>query len=261
MTIKTYSAFTYGHTVNDENQYFSLDEGSGEVLVALDVGSYTLGTFVNSLATKLNEAAGLANSYTAILDRTERKITITADGTFDLLIGTGQFVGSDLFGLIGFTGDDLTGQLSYTGNIGSGSQFEPQAKLQMYIPFKNNVKTTQANINTTASGSVEVVSYGQVRFMECSIIPQTDIPQAKGSYIKDDPNGEDNLRDFLSYCITKAPIEFVPDYEGQPGVFSDCLLESTSKSSKGVDFQIKELYASGYAEWFDSGRLTFREII
>jgi hypothetical protein len=259
MTIKTYSAFTYGHTITDDNKYIQIDEGSGEITAELDIGSYTLGSFVNAIASSLNNALGTSNSYSASIDRSTRKITVSADGNFDILISSGSLIGAGAFSLMGFTGADLVSASSYEGNLSSGGIFEPQFYLQKYIGFENYRKTLQASVNESASGNVEVVSYGRINFMECTITMQTNIVQGKGSVLRSDPQGETSLRNFLDYATTKAPIEFVKDIS-TPSAFTNCLLEKTPDSSSGVDYKIKELYSKGFSEYFESGMLVFREL-
>jgi hypothetical protein len=257
--LNTYSAFTFGHTVTDDNKFINFNEGAGELSAEIEVGSYTLGAYVNAVSNSLNDAG--TQEYTVSLDRSTRKMTISAAAAFDLLIASGSQVGSDAYLLMGFSGGDLSGLTSYEGDSASGEYFTPQLWLQKFVDFKDNVKTTSANINQSASGSVEIVSYGTVRFMECNIMFQTDIEQGKGSAVKTDLSGVDNLRDFLTYCITKAPIEFVPDVENPEIDITDCLLEKTKESSKGVDFKLKEMYSKNYAFYFESGTITFRELV
>lgn len=260
MGIKSYSGFTYGHTITDDNKFINLNEGFGEISLEIEIGAYTLDAFKDAVAIALNSSVDTTLEYSVVVDRATRKLTISSTANFDLLISTGEQSETSAFNLMGFTGSDIVGASSYEGNIASGSFFEPQLYLQKFVDFKDNVKTTQANVNTSASGQVEVVSYGQVRFMECLITLQTNIEQGKGSELKNDPNGYDNLRAFMSYCITKAPIEFIPDIE-QPLEYTDCLLESSEASKDGVDFKLKELYSRGLVNYFDSGRLIFRELV
>lgn len=258
MGIKTYSAFVYGHTVTDDNKYINFSEGSGELSAEIEIGSYTLDAYRDAVGLALNGAGSL--DYTVTVDRATRKLTVSASANFDLLIASGFQLSISAFPLMGFTGADLTGQASYQGDISSGRYFEPQLFLQSFVDFKDNVKTLDASVNQSASGAVEVVSYGTVKFMECNITLQTNIPQGKGSVLKSDVAGYDNLRSFLSYCITKAPIEFIPDVNA-PSIYTDCLLESTRESKDGVDFTVKELYSRGFSEYYESGLITFRELI
>lgn len=262
MTIKTYSAFTYGHTINDSNKYIQFDEGSGELTSELPIGSYTLGTFVTAVAAAMNDNGFASNTYSTSVDRTTGFISINSSAGFTLLTGTGSLLGSDAFELMGFeTGADLSG-IALTGTLRSGSQFEPQFLLQSFVDFIDNVQTVQATTAQSASGAVEVVSYGRVKFAEMNITLQTNIPQGKGSVLKNDANGYENLRAFLDYATTKAPIEFVYDVDNpETGGFVECLLESTRESRDGVNYKLKELYSRGFAEYFESGLLTFRELV
>jgi hypothetical protein len=45
-----------------------------------------------------------------------------------------------------------------------------------------------------------------------------------------------------------------------PGVYVPCILEKTQKNSKGVGFQLYELYSKGLANYFETGTLTFRKV-
>lgn len=256
--IKTYSAFTYGHTITDDNSAIIFNEGAGELIAYIEIGSYTLQAFVNAVAIALNDTGNL--EYTVSLDRSTRKITISSTGAFDLLITSGSLVETSVFSLMGFDGADLTGLTSYEGDSASGSYFEPQFLLQSYVDFDDNVKTENASVNKTPNGDVEVVSYGKFKFMECNITLQTNIKQGEGSCLKNDPTGYDNLRAFLEYATNKAPMEFIKDIS-QPSIYIDCLLESTRESSDGVNYKVKELYSKGFAEYYESGLIVFRKLI
>jgi len=233
MSVNTYSAFTYGHTITDENKYIQFNEGSGEITVEIPIGSYTLGSFVNAIGTAMNSGNGVTGEYTASVDRSQRVISISSTVAFSLPVLSGSLAGQSAFELMGFS-FDKSSATSQTGDTVSGEYFSPQYLLQTYTPFVNNVRTIQATVNQSASGQVEVVSYGRVNFMECNITLQTDIVQGNGSLLRSDPQGETNLRAFLDYATTKAPIEFIEDVDS-PDNFTDCLLESTQESGSGVD--------------------------
>lgn len=251
MGIKTYSAFTYGHTINESNKYIDFNEGAGELTATIEDGSYSLGDFVDAVALAMNDVG--TQEYTLTLDRTTRFITISASGSFDLLPVTGSNNASSAFGLIGFS-SDVSGT-SLEGDLASGSYFEPQNILQKFVNYQDNVKTTNASKRQTPSGAVEVVSYGTVEFMECNITPITDItPQLS---ITSNANAVSEFRTFMNYCITKAPIEFIEDKD-TPSIFRKTLLESTKESKDGVDFKIKELFAKKLFGYYESGTLVFR---
>lgn len=255
MSIKSYSGFIYGHDVSDLNQYINFSEdGINELGAQVKVGSYTLEGFVNAVSIALNDIGQL--DYTVTVDRSTRKITISATSTFNLLVTTGTQSAISAFNLIGFT-TNRSGASSYEADIASGLFYEPQYKLQRYVDFEDIVKTAQSSVNTSASGVVEVVSFGQNKFMECNITYATDIV-GQGS-IKNNASGVAALRAFMTYIIQKKPIEFVVDIE-TTSVFVPCILESTRDSSDGTSFQLYELYSRGLANYFETQTLRFRKV-
>jgi len=250
MGISTYSNFTYGHTINTDNQNIDFSEGAGQITSVIPIGSYSLAEFAPIVASALNAKGG--QEYTVALDRTTRKLTISSIGNFELLPVTGTNVSTSAYDLIGFT-TDRSGSNSYEGDAASGFLYTPQNILQRFVDFQDNVKTISASVRQTASGDVEVVSYGQVEYMRCMIMPITDyIPQIS---IISNANAVGEYRAFMNYCITKAPIEFVAD-NTNPNSYHKCLLESTQQSKSGVDFEIME--NKKLFNWFESGQLIFR---
>lgn len=255
MSIKTYSGFIYGHDISNLNQYINFrEDGVNELGAQIRVGSYTLENFVNAVSVAMNDAGQL--EYAVTIDRSTRKITISSTSNFDLLVTSGTQSAISAFSLIGFT-TDKSGANSYEADIPSGLFYEPQYKLQRYVDFEDYIKTSQSSVNTSASGVVEVVSFGQNKFMECNIIYATDIV-GQGA-IKNNPNGIADLRAFMNYIIGKKPIEFISDIE-TPSVFVPCILESTRDSSDGTSFQLYELYSRGLANYFETQTLRFRKV-
>jgi len=253
MSIETYSAFTYGHTITDDNKFININEGSGEIACVIEIGSYSLGEFVNKVSEALNNSGSL--EYDVSIDRNTRKITISSTSAFDLLISSGANASSSAYELIGFTGADQTGLLTYEGDESSGEYYQPQNILQSYIDFTQSFKTTNASVNQSASGVVEVVSYGKIRFMNCNIAPIRD--GENFGFMLDDLQAEQNILNFINYASSKAKIEFIPDVNN-PSTFTNCLLESTRESKQGVDFDLKP-YQKLF-KWYQSGALTFREL-
>jgi hypothetical protein len=257
MTIKTYSAFTYGHTITIDNQTMPFSENNvDELLATLKTGAYTLQSMATEMARAMNEVGTL--NYVASVDRSTRKITISGDSVFYLYVTSSSLSSVSPYDLLGFT-TDKSGLNTYESDVSSGSYFEPQFYLQKYVSFEDFQSANAVTVNETATGKIQVVKYGDVNRMECNITLQTNIRQSKDSVIKDDEFGEDNLRAFMRYAVTKAPIEFIPDIN-TPNTFTDCLLDKTQSDPKGTGFKLKELYSKGYADWWESGLLTFREI-
>lgn len=256
MSLKTFSAFIYGHNITSSNQFVDFSEnGVTEIGAEIEIGSYTLTDFVNAVSVAMNEFGG--QEYTLTLNRTTRKITISASSNFQLWVTTGSHSAISAFSLLGFT-SNKSGSNSYTSDVASGILFEPQYKLQKYVSFDDNVESIESSVNTSASGVVEVVSFGEANFMECNISYATDIV-GQGA-IKNNPNGVSDLRNFMSYLIRKYPVEFLPDIDN-PSVFYPCILEKTRASSKGTSFILYELYGRGLANYFESGDLTFRKVV
>jgi hypothetical protein len=258
MSITTYSAFNYGHTVTEDNQYinFSEDGGLTELGAQIDIGSYSLGDFINKVSEAINHIAQV-QEYTVALDRSTRKITISAASNFDLLISSGTQTSISAYSLMGFTGADLTASNSYEGDSASGSQYAPQFLLQRYVDFADYLKTNNVSVNESASGVVEVVGYGRIEYMQCNITLATDIvPQGA---INENPTGVADLRAFMTYITTKAPIEIIKDIN-DTNTYRKALLESTTESKDGTDFRLKELYARKLVGYFETGRLEFRAL-
>jgi hypothetical protein len=254
MSIKSYSGFTYGHEINSSNDYINFDEGGGEVASQIEIGSYTLNNFLGKVLEAFNAEGG--QEYSGTIDRATRKITITATTNFDLLVTTGTQSTISAFSLMGFT-IDKTGSNSYESDVASGFFYEPQFLLQNYVSFEDNVKTAQASVNESASGVVEIVSFGKNQFMECNITLATDIiPQGA---IKENATGVSDLRSFMNYAINKNPLEVVFDLEN-PDLFEACLLEKTQIDSKGTGFKLYELYARKLVGYFETKSLTFRKL-
>ena len=257
MSITTRSAFTYGHTITVDNQSMPFSEnGVDELVATFRIGAYTLGDFATEMARAMNEAGTL--NYVTTLDRSTYKITISGDAVFWLYVTSSTLSSVSPYSLLGFTTERSGTASSYEGDLMSGSIFKPQFLLQSFVAFEDNQEANEVTVNETASGRIQVVKYGDINFMECNITAQTNIRQAKGSAVEDNPTGEDDLRAFMKYIVTKAPIEFIPDRDAT--AFTDCLLEKTQRSSKGTGYKLKELYTKGYANWWESGLITFREI-
>lgn len=257
MSLLTFPAFNYGHTVTSDNQFINFSEGGPELTATISVGSYTLGGYVDAVSLALNAEGG--QEYTVTLDRTTRLITIAAAGNFELLVSTGSQVNQSAYQLIGYTGGDLTGSNSYVADSASGFQFVPQFLLQDFVDFQDDQKKAAASVSEAASGSVQVASYGEVKLMSCNITLATDIvPQVA---ITENPTGVSDLRSFMEYAINKRDLEFVPDVTNNPDLdIVNCILEKTPEASDGTGFKLKELYSRNLTGYYETGLLQFREI-
>lgn len=256
MAIYTYSAFNYGHSIDLNNQYINFSEnGIDELSATIQVGSYTLGQFIDAVSVAMNKVG--TQTYTISLDRSTRQITISAPAPFELWVSSGSQVFVSAYALMGFTGADRTGSNTYTGDSASGSQYRSQFLLQNFTDFEDEQRKAASTVNESASGQVQVTSYGDVKLMTCNITLASDtIPQQA---IIENPNGVSDLRDFMIYASNKNSLEFLPDVDN-PTSFTNCILEKTPEDAKGTAFKLKELYSRGLTGYFESGNLQFREI-
>jgi len=258
MAVGTFSQFWTLNPVTNTNFYIPFDEGVGELNAEVEVGEYTVTTMSSAIANAMN-TAGL-NTYTVTFDRATRTYTITGDSTFSLLISTGSTVGVSIFSLIGFSGSDTAFSLSQTSNVAAGTIFSPQFKLQDYTATEDYQEASSAAVSQSAAGQVEVVSFGQTKFGEFNIMFATDIAQDQfGGPIRENLNGVSDLRNFLLFATKKYPFEFIID-ESDINSFETLIIEKTEIDSKGVGFKLKEMVGSGLPGYYETGKITVRNI-
>lgn len=263
--ITTKSKFYYGHTIDEDNNFLDFKEGAGSELTAtLDIGEYTLTDFVTELARALNAAADTL-TFTVSINRSTRIITISADGAFTILGATGTHTGNTCLTLAGFANSDTGSATSHAGTSASGSEWKPQWTIQNYVSFDDNVSSVDGFVRESTSGVIEAISYGRRYIMEANFRFITDVPQSPMSSanssleLENDSSGVANARSFLTYAITKAPMEFMPD-RSDVSTFEDCILESTPESPDGLAFKLKELYSLNLSGYYETGVLTFRRV-
>lgn len=257
MSLKTFSKFYYGHEVTTENNLLDFDEGSGEVTAELEAGFYSLTEYAAEIQRALNDAGAL--TYTVTIDRDLRELTISASAVFSLLVTTGSHVGASVWAMAGFSGADRTGASTYTGDLASGSVYYPQFILQDHIASDKWRQAADASVNRSASGRVEVVKFGSIKYVQFSIKFATDIDQGYGGPIRSNPNGVSDLEAFMNYLITKGPFEYMPD-ESDSATFETLILEASPDFSEGTGFKLKELYDKNLPEVFETGILKARVI-
>ena len=259
MALQTHSRFYLGLDITIDNSSLDFSEGGGELQATLSVGNYTFEELAIELKTQLDNAGAL--TYTVTTNRQTRSFTVSATGTFELLITTGTRIGTSAYSLIGFTGADLTGASSYKSNTSIGTEYVTQYRLQSYVPSSNFKSASDASVNKTASGRVEVFSFGQEKFLEMRFNYLTDIAQdPENQLIRNRPTGVQDFRDFMDYAITKGKIQFMPD-ENDFNTYEKIILESSAGNRDGTGFKMKELFDRGLFDYFDSGLLTFRVVV
>ncbi len=254
MSLRTFSKFYYGHTIDDTNQMLDFDEGGSELTAELDIGEYTLTEFAEEVQRALNEAGAL--TYTVSVNRTTRIITIAASGNFTLLVTTGTNIGNAPWSLLGYT-SNKTGDDEYAADAVSGSVYTPQFILQSYIPPEDNRVALQSTVSESANGNQEVVRFGLLQMVEMDIRFCTNITQPSNGPITNNGTGLEDVRLFLDYLITKAPVEFMPN-SSDPATFYKVLLDSTRADKKGCGYKLKERYDRSMPGYYDTELLTFR---
>lgn len=257
MSLTTFSQFYFGHTITNLNGAIDFDEGGPELQATLNPGDYSLEEFIAEIKRAMDEVGGQA--YSVSVNRATRQITITAPGAFTLRTNTGTRTGSGAWTLMGFTtAANFTGDTTYTGPNGSGSRYRPQHLLVEHVASQNNVEKTDAVVNESASGRVQVIQFGTTKFIEFNIVFATNnTVRANQFTIENQANGLDNLRAFMDYIVTKAKFEFMPNRDNANS-FEKVILESTPKSRQGTAYKLDELKsAPGY---FSTGKLTLRVV-
>lgn len=261
MTIKTTPIFYLIDAINGDNRILNFVEPNVppglELTATLAVGSRAMEQLMTEVARALNDSG--QQNYTVTLDRNTRLVTISSDDTFELLVQTGSQVGSSPFSLLGFTGSDRTGASSYEGDTPIGSTYVPQFAPQSFLAFEDNNEGIQTSLNESASGVVEVVTFGARRLMEMELRFITDRPQGKGAYIQNNPNAVQEARDFLEFLITKSNLEFMKDINDR-NTFDTVILERTQQARDGTSYRLQEQIDEGFADYFSTGLLTFRKI-
>lgn len=257
MSLNTYSLFYYGHTVTELNRSIDFKEGGGEIQATLNIGEYSPTSYAAEWKRALDAAGG--QTYTVTFDRLTRRLSATAANPFEFLVNSGSRKGSTAYTMGGFTGADLTGAATYTGDSPSGNQFEPQFYLQDYLAPEDNEDSVEERVNESAAGVIEVVKFGNRRFTEFNIEWATNKNPTGSSLIQVQADALNNLRNFLRYATTKAPIEFMPN-KAAPATFHTLILESTKANKAGTGFKLVERKREKTPGYFDTELLTFRVV-
>lgn len=259
MTIQTTPVFYFIDPIDNTNFALNFVEpniSASELEAQLNPGGRTMTNLMVEVERAMNDAG--QETYTVTLDRDTRLVTISGTDTFELLVATGSN-GNSVFSLLGFTGADRTGSSSYEGDTPIGTEYIPQFPLQDYIDFNDNLDNVQSSVQETASGVVEVVTFGNKQFTEFNITFITDRFKVKGNPIQNNQNAIQEARDFLTFAITKQNIEFMKD-KSDRDTFDTVLLERTPQSRDGTAFLLRELISRGFEEFYETGKIRFRKV-
>jgi len=198
-----------------------------------------------------------ALTYSVSVNRSTRIITISSSSSFELLGASGTRIGTGAWSLMGFSATDLTGASTYDGQSGAGYEYLPQALLKDHVPSENWAEQQDASVNSTASGEVQVVTFGIVRYLQANIwLANNKMQSACQPEIETNASGVSDLITFMDYAITKAKMEFMPNRSVSSSFYS-CLLESTPESRQGIAYKLKEIKDAG-GGYFETGPLVFR---
>lgn len=260
MAILTTPVFYYVDQINSSNFLINFKEpniSSAELTAELNAGGYSLTELGAEVARALN-AAG-QQEYTATFDRDTRKFTFTSTDTFELLASSGSAIGTSPFSILGFDAIDKTGASSYESDSASGTEYTPQFPLQEFVGFEDQIDAILPSVNESASGTVEILTYGNRQLMNFSIKYITDNPQSSTSPITNNANAVQEVRDFLTFAITKSNIEFMKDSSNR-SAYDIILLERTRSSRTGTGFTLRELYNQNLIGFYETGDLRFRKV-
>lgn len=259
MSISTFSVFYTTIVVNSENNYINFDEGAAEFSPTIDGGSYTVTEILTAIKTAMDGAGAL--TYTVALDRDTRQVTISSTANFSLLLSTGSQVSNAIWSSIGFTsGADLSAASTYTGASGAATEYKPQFIMQDYIESQNFKQKISPTVNESASGKIEVVSFGTRQFFEMSFKFITDLAM-DGVVIKNNPSGISDFRAFLDSIILKGNLEFIPDI-GDRSTFFKVLLEDipSGGGGKGTGYKLVELTSKNLPGIYELNKIRFRVV-
>lgn len=257
--IDTYSKFYYGFEITTENKFLDFDEGTGELSAEITTGNYTLEDLAQAVEDALNETGTFG--YTVSVNRTTRIITIASSGSTDFLASTGSSVtlGVGIFSTLGYPATDVMNTMSYVASTAIGTVYTPQYKLQDYVSPDDLQMQRNGTVSKSASGKVQLQSFGVDRMIEFSIKFATNIYQPSSGPIVNSSSGVANLQSFLQHCMNKYYIEFMPDKD-TPSTYYRLVLDSAPGGSDGMGYRLQEQYARGLKGYFESGILTFRII-
>jgi hypothetical protein len=255
--LENHSKFYYGWQITNQNKYIDFNDGSGIKTAVLKVGYYSSSELMIEINKKMDAQSSL--DFTILFNRTTRKFTISSTSNFTLLFSTGPNAAQSTAGLLGYTATDKTSASTYLAENVSGFEYSTQFYIQSFKDTSTNRKAIDGTVNKSASGVIEVIKFGNERFMEGEFLFITNIVQESQSIIRTNIQGREDFIQFIEWCTEKAPVEFMKT-ENDPSTYQQLVLESTPTDSKGLDYDLIEMYDRGLAYYYRSGTLKFRLI-
>jgi len=260
MTISTKVKFYYVSPVTKDNQFINFIEplqDNVELTASVSVGSYTITELTAAVISAMNGVGKL--TYTGVFDRDTRILTISSSENFNLLVTTGSNAGLSIYPLLGFTADKL-GLASYDSDEVMGTEFVPQFPLQSYKDSKDNKTAISPSVNEAASGIKEIVRFGNRRqfTFNIALITNNEVG-SNGPWLGTNVNAVEEANAFMDFATDQNPIEFMKDKD-KPSESFKILLDRTPQSRVGTDYELKELINKNLADYYETGRLVFRDL-
>ena len=255
--LENHSKFYYGWQITNSNKYIDFNDGSGVQTATLKLGYYSSTDLTIEIKKKMDALSSL--DFAISFNRTTRKFTISSTSNFSLLFATGPNAAQSTSSLLGYSATDKTSASSYLAESVSGFEYSTQFYIQSYKDTSTNRKAIDGIVNESASGDIEVIKFGNKRFMEGEFLFITNIIQESISIIRTNSTGREDFIQFIEWCTEKAPVEFIKN-ENDPSTFQTLVLESTPSDGKGLDYDLIEMYDRGLAQYYRSGVLKFRLI-
>ncbi len=256
MAVNTHSLIYYGLEVTELNRYIDVTNGTTTKVAKLSLGGYTPNELLTELSLQLNKA--YPSEYNFTFDRTTKLFNFKSSVPLTIKFNTGVNSTQSVASLLGFTNasDIVFNSTGINSSISSVKEYRTQFYVQSYLDPKHNKKAVDGQINKSASGKVEVVKFGNERFMECEFKFITDIIQIEGSVVRNTANVQGFI-DLMEWLTEKRNIEFMLD-ESKPNEYKTYMLESTPKDQKGLDYELDEMYDQELALYYKSGVLKFK---
>lgn len=251
--IETKSEIIYGIEITSENRYLDFKEGEISCSAELRPGRYVLSTIAKEVSNALNSSGSF--NYSCSVDRATRKLTISSDGSFQLIAVNPPHSGN-AFSVIGFTANK-TGT-SVTSDVGLGKVYTPPRYLQDYVSPDDNLSAISESVNRSADGSVEVFSLGEERICEFNIDYITNNAAAY-NWLENISGMKEKTIDLMTYLSKKGPVDFIPD-KTNPEEFYTLIMEKNAFNSKGTGFRLFEMAGLKHIGMWETKVVNFRVV-
>lgn len=250
--IYTRSSFIYDIQITSSNYNLDFLEGSTKYAAKLIPGKYTLATIVKEVSKALSNAGLL--DYSVSIDRTTRKITISAPSEFTLLVN-GDHAGASCLSVLGITSNKVGAIIE--GDLAIGKEYRPQSYLQDWVSPEDWLEYISASRNESSGGVAELVALGEKKLCQFNIEFITNRPM--GGVLETNPQGVEQAREFCRYVGTIGAFDFLPD-RNDPAKFYTLIVEKTGHSSLGAGFRLYEMSKTAFNDIYETKTITCRVI-